>query len=182
MANVFIFADDDATARSYFDITVKKEYELETLSPLIEDESQIEELRMIYPEGKCYFWGVQESGGNFSTWNMMAKDDLVLGYRNHSIVFASYVLMKMKNPLLASRLWGENTETPFSLMCFTDEPHLGDIPIIPQRSVYLDRNYRGFTCLNPEKRDNIVRDYGSFEVFVRLGLGLDFPFILRHSE
>jgi hypothetical protein len=182
MANVFIYADDDATVRSYFDITVKKEYELETLSPLIEDESRIKELRMIYPEGKCYFWGVQESSGNFLTWDMMAKDDLVLGYRNHSIVFASYILAKMKNPLLADRLWGKRTEEPFSLLCFTTEPSFGDTVIEPQMSAYLDMDCRGGTCLKPEKRDNILRDYGSFEVFVRYGLGLDFPSNFRHSE
>lgn len=182
MANVFILADDDATTRSHFDISANREYELEAILPLVEEGGQREELKMIYPEGKCYFWGAQESGGNLLTWRMMAKDDLVLGCRNHAIVFASYVLMTMKSPSLAGRLWGENAGAPFSLICFTDEPHLGDVPIIPQRSVYLDRDCRGFTCLNQEKCDKIVRDYGSFEVFVRLGLGLDFPFILRHSE
>jgi len=42
--------------------------------------------------------GVQEKGGdNLSTWHSMAEEDLVLGYRDRSIVSASYVLMKINN-------------------------------------------------------------------------------------
>jgi hypothetical protein len=182
MANVFIFSADDATTRAYFGITMKKSYELEAVVPLIQEMSRIEDLRRIYPDGKCYLWGAQESGDNFSTWNIMAKDDLVLGYHNRSIISASYVSMKLKNPSLATQIWSESTEGSFSLICFMDEPHLGDVPIVSQMLRYLDQYYRGFTKLDSEKRDNIMRDYGSFETFVRLGLGYDFPFSLRHSE
>jgi len=182
MANVFIFSADDATTRAYFGITMKKSYELEALLPLIQEKCQIEDLGRIYPDGKCYPWGVRESGENFLAWHVMAKDDLVLGYRNRSIVSASIVWMKINNPALAARLWNKSTEEPLSLICFTDEPQLGETPIVPQMLVYLDQDYRGFTKLDSEKCDNILRDYGSFETFVRLGLGYDFPFSLRHSE
>ena len=182
MANIFIFSVDDTATGAYCGITITEGCELGTLLPSIQDKSQLEDLGRIYPDGKCYPWGVQESGDNFSTWNIMAKDDLVLGYRNRSIVSAAYVLMKIKNPSLAARLWNNSTEGPYSLMCFTDEPHLGDVPIVPQMLRYLDRDCRGFTKLDSEKCDNIIRDYGSYETFIRLGLGYDFPFSLRHSE
>ena len=182
MANVFIVPIDDATAHSDFGITIEKGYDLETLLPLIHEETQIEHLRRIYPDGKCYVWGVQERGDNVSTWNIMAEDDLVLGYRNGSIVFASNVMMKINNPSLAIKLWSKNTDAPFSLMCFTDAPHLDEVPIVSQMLRYLDEDYTGFTKLDPEKCDNILRDYGSFEIFVRLCLKYDFPFSFRHSE
>ncbi len=182
MENVFIFSIDGATAKANFGITIEKGYELETVLPFIHEEAQIEELRHAYPDGKCYIWGVRERGDNFSTWNIMAEGDLVLGYRNRSIVSASYVLMKINNPSLAARLWSKNTEGPFSLMCFTNGPHLGEVPIVPQMLRYLDQDYTDFTKLNSQKCDNILNDYGSFETFVRLGLGYDFPFSFRHSE
>lgn len=182
MVNVFIYADDDAATRSYFDITENNGYEIEKLVSFIEDDGQCDALRLLCPDGKCFFWGTQENGDNLVTWNMMDKDDLVLGCRNNSIVFASYVLMKIKNPLLADQLWNNGTGEPFSLLCFTTEPNFGDTLIEPQMSSYLDMDCRGVTCLKPEKRDNILRDYGCFDVFVRYGLGLDFPSNFRHSE
>jgi hypothetical protein len=182
MANVFIFSMDDAATGTRCGITMTEGCELEPLLPFIQEKSQIEDLGRIYPDGKCYPWGALESGENVSAWNIMEQDDLVLGYRNRSIVSASYVWMKIRNPSLAARLWNESAAGPFSLMCFTDEPHWGDVPIVPQMLVYLDRDYRGFTKLASRKCDSILRDYGSLETFVSLGLGYDFPFSLRHSE
>jgi hypothetical protein len=181
MANVFIVSANDVTTTASFGMAMGKSYELEALLPLIQEKRQIEDLWRIYPDGKCYLWGAQESGDNFSTWNIMTEEDLILGFRNLSIVFASYVLMKIHHPVLATRIWG-NSGTPFGLMCFLDEPQTGEVPIVSQMSRYLDRDYTGFTKLDSAKRDHILSDYGSLEGFVRLGLGYDFPFSLRHSE
>ena len=181
MANVFIVSAGDVTTRAAFAMAMEESHDLEALLPLIQEKRQIEDLRRIYPDGKCYLWGAQESGDNFSIWNIMAEDDLILGFRNLSIVFASYVLMKIHHPVLATRIWG-NSGTPFGLMCFLDEPQTGEVPIVSQMSRYLDRDYTGFTKLDSAKRDFILSDYGSFEGFVRLGLGYGFPFSLRHSE
>jgi hypothetical protein len=180
MANVFIFSVDDAKVN--FGITIERGCELETVLPFIRDEIQVENLKHFYPDAKCYIWGVQERGDNLSIWNIMAEGDLVLGYRNNLIVSALSVLMKTDNPSLAARLWSEHTEEPFRLMCFTDKPHLGEVPIVSQMLRYLEKDCRDFTKLNSEKCDNILQDYGSFETFVRLGLGYDFPFSFRHSE
>ena len=182
MANVFMFSAEDETTRSYVDTATTKGFELETLLPLIQEKSRIEYLRRMYPDGICYLWGARDCGDNFSTWDLMAEEDLVLGCRNHLIVYASYVLMKINHPLLATRVWHDSGGEPFGLICFMDEPHTGEVPIVSQMSRYLDRDYRAFIKLDSEKRDYIINDYGSFEVFVRLGLGYDFPFSLRHSE
>ena len=42
----------------------------------------------------------------------MSENDLVLGYRNRSIVSAATVLMKVDSPSLATALWGNNAEGP----------------------------------------------------------------------
>lgn len=182
MANVFIFSTDDAATRACYDITTEKGHDLEILLPLIQEKSRIEYLRRIYPDGICYLWGARESEDNFSTWNLMAEEDLILGWNNRSIVSASYVLMKIHHPSLATRLWSNSGGEPFGMICFMDKPHTGEVPIVSQMLRYLDQDYMGFTKLDSEKRDHIISDYGSFETFVRLGLGYDFPFSLRHSE
>lgn len=155
---------------------------LETVLPFIRDEIQAEKLKNFYPDGQCYILGVQDIGDKHSIWNVVSEGDLVLGYRGRSIASASYVLTKMDNPELAVRLWGTSPEKFFRLMCFTDKPYTGDVPIFPQMMIYLEQDFGGFAKLGSDKRDNILRDYGSFELFVRLGLGFDFPFNLRHTE
>ncbi|NPU86259.1 MAG: hypothetical protein HPY65_17405 [Syntrophaceae bacterium] len=156
--------------------------DLLTLSSLIHDEALFGDLKRSYPDETCYFWGIQErKGDNLATWNSMAAGDLVLGYHERSIVSASYVLVKTNNPTLAKELWGRDSEEPFGLICFTDKPHVGDVPIVPQMSRYIDPEYHGFVMLPPEKVGNMVGDYGSIETFVQLCLGYDFPFSLRHT-
>jgi hypothetical protein len=182
MANVFICPIGEEAATAHVGFAVEAGYELETLLPLIRNEVQVENLRRYCPDGRCYVWGVREKGDNLSAWDMVARDDLVLGYRNRSIVSAAFVLMKVRNPLLAERLWGRNAEGPFGLMWFSDKPHVGEVPIVSQMLGYLDQEYRGFSRLSPEKCQTILNAYGSLEVFVRLGLRYDFPFNFRHSE
>lgn len=180
MANVFICPVDDPMAA--FGITLEIGCELEAVLPFIQDGEQKEALARFYPDGHCHVWGVRDRGTNLTTWEMMASDDLVLGYRNRSIVSASAALMKARNPALADHLWGLTAAGPFELMCFTDKPHVGEVPIVEQMLGYLDREYGGFTRLSPEKCQTILHAFGSLEVFVRLGLRYDFPFNFRHSE
>ncbi|HET6489815.1 MAG TPA: hypothetical protein VFG28_08630 [Syntrophales bacterium] len=182
MANVFIYPVDDEAARTHFGIAAGKRHALESVLPLISDDAQAETLTRLYPDGECYVWGVHEKGGNLSVWNVMAQDDLVLGYRNRSIVCASTVLMKVRNPALATRLWGGHAEGPFELMCFSDKPHVGEVPIVEQMLGYLDQEFSGFTMLSLEKCQTILNAFGSLDIFVRLGLRYDFPFNFRHSE
>ncbi len=182
MANVFIYPADDEAARTHFGIAEGKQHALERVLSLISDDAQAETLTRLYPDGECYIWGMQDKGDNLSVWNVMAQDDLVLGYRNRTIVSASFVLMKVRNPSLAERLWGRSAEGPFELVCFSDKPHVGEVPIVEQMLGYLDLEYNGFTRLDPEKCRTILNAFGSLDIFVRLGLRYDFPFNFRHSE
>jgi hypothetical protein len=182
MANVFIYPIEDETASANHGKTVETGVELGTVLPWMRDEGQIADLRRCYPDGRCYVWGVPDRGDNRSLWNAMSEDDLVLGYRNRSIVSAATVLIKLDSPSLATALWGNHTEGPPRLIIFFNKPHVGEVPIVEQMLGYLDQEFSGFTRLNPEKRENILNAFGSLEIFVRLGLRYDFPFNFRHSE
>ena len=182
MENVFIFPVEDETTKAHYSFAVETGYELQIVSPRIRDEAQIESLRRCYPDGKCYVWGVPDQGDNRSTWNAMSENDLVLGYRNRSIVSAATVLMKVDSPSLATALWGNNAEGPSRLMSFFNKPYVGEVPIVEQMLGYLDQEFSGFTMLSPEKCQTILNAFGSLDIFVRLGLRYDFPFNFRHSE
>ncbi|HPC74835.1 MAG TPA: hypothetical protein PK120_09920 [Syntrophales bacterium] len=182
MERVFLFAVDDGTARANFGVAVEEVHELERLLPFIQGEVPVDDLRRFYPDGRCFLWGVQDRGDHLATWTAMTQGDLLIGYRNRAIVSASYILAKLNSPSLAEALWGRHAEGPFRLVCFMDHPHLGEVPMVPQMLRYLDPDCRGFVQLPQEKCSNILNDYGSLEIFVRLGLGYDFPFSFRHSE
>jgi len=182
MANVFVFPLNDEGTGANVGVTLEEGFDLETLTPFIRGADRMEQLRRHYPDGKGYIWGVPETDDHIAIWNVMEEGDLVLGCHDHAIISAAFVLMKIRSPLLASRVWSERRGEPLGLMCFTSSPYAGKVSIVPQMRIYLDERWTGFAMLNSEKRDNILRDYGSFETFVRLCLGYDFPFSFRHSE
>lgn len=181
MADVFVFAIDDA-AKARSGVAAEKGYELEVVLGSVRDAVRAESLRHYYPDGRCYIWAVPDHRENRATWDLIHENDLMLAYRGGSIIAASYVFLTMDEPRLAEALWGNIAEGLPRLMCFCGKPHTGEVPLIPQMERYLDRDYTGFTRLNQDKCANILSDYGSFEIFVRLGLKYDFPFSFRHSE
>ncbi len=183
MENIFIVPIEDEAARENFSAAMEAGgYEIDILGSWAGDRNLRDLLRRHYPDGKCYAWGVQErKGNNLETWKAMGAEDLVLIYLDGAIVSASFVRMKTNDPSLAANLWGGNSEDPPGLICFTDKPYLGEVPIVPQMHPYLDTEYRDFVKLHSEKRSNILRDYGSLETFIHLCLGYDFPFSLRHT-
>ncbi|HOK07853.1 MAG TPA: hypothetical protein PK836_10545 [Syntrophales bacterium] len=131
--------------------------------------------------GPWHVTGILEEGSNRALWEEMAPDDLILYYRDGAIVAAATVAATAHSPDLAVRLWPRDVSPPRALLCFTDRPHEGEVPIIPPMYRYLEREYRGLTRLQDERVGYILNDYGSFEVFTRLCLRYDFPFSLRHT-
>ena len=182
MANIFIFPTDSSAVGSYPGSAAQEGYGLDGVLPYLAERNQVEQLHGVYPAGRCYLWGVPDSDGNQRIWQEIEEDDLILGYRRQTIVVAAYVVMKISSPALARQIWKNNLKEPFGLICFTDKPLSGETPVTAPLWRYLDENCPGFKKLAPEKCRHMKSDYGTFENFVRLGLGFAFPFSLRHSE
>ncbi len=182
MANIFIFSSAEPTLRSCCGDTGQEGHELDGVWPYIWERDQVELLQDACPEGRCYLWGAQDRGDNLQLWREMTAEDLLLCYRRRTIVSAAHVLMKINSPALAARIWENDGTAPFGLLCFLDKPLFGATPITAPLSRYLDDDCPGFKKLDQGKCRNMQNDYGTFENFVRLGLGFDFPFSLRHTE
>ena len=182
MENVFIFSSDVETIKTGYSDEGQKGHGIERVSTLVEERDLVERLRNIYPLGRCFIWGAQETEDNYLLWQEMEAEDFILGVRGRSIISAARILMKQKAPGLAAGVWDSEAGAPFSLICFMDEPLTGEVAIEPSMSRYLDAGAGEFKKLAAEKRDCMLSDYASISNFVRLGLGFDFPFSLRHSE
>ena len=182
MNNVFVLTLDEREGQQAATLR-DAAWELETLFSMIPGTEEFrEELRRLYPGGTCYAWCLWDVSKDMkAAWDGMEKGDLLLGYRNRSIMFASFILLKANGPFPALRLQDVHAEGSPEVICFTDKPHVGEVPIIPQMSRYLDEEYLGLTKLEDANVMNILSDYGSLDTFVHLCLRYDFPFSLRHS-
>lgn len=166
MANIFIFAAGSPEAKINFRKTIEEGYQLSEVLPFVQNDLHREKLRRSYSDGKCYMWGSQEKqGSNRSTWNHMADGDLVLGYRNQSIISSSYVVAKIDSPELASKVWGEYEDGPYRLMYFLSKPRFCNIPVSSMPE-YFGQRYYGFTRVSEEKVKRIIDDFGSFDNFI----------------
>ncbi len=154
--------------------------DMETLLSLIPPGRFAEELKGLYPGGVCYIRGVRERiGDNEATWGAMTPGDLILDYRERAIFSAAFLAAKKNDSVLALKLWPG--DGPFGLLCFTDKPRVGEVPILSQMLRYLDGEHKVLVKLGADKVGNILADYGSLETFVNLCLRYDFPFSFRHS-
>jgi len=181
MADIFIFTVGDTSARERFRLSMEAGHDLADLFPFIDDEVQRDKLQQLYPDNRCYLWGETEKNEGESEWERLSEGDLVLGYREGTIISVSYVLSKMNDPLLAQGLWSDCGGNTCGLLFFTTRPHICTTALVPQMFPYLDAEYYGFTRLGAEKLKNILAHYGSVDSFARLVFGQDFPFSLRHS-
>jgi len=167
MANIFIFPCTDTQAQINFKHTIEKGYDVSGVLQYINSEDQQQKLLKAYPDGKCYLWGSQEKqGNNRSTWNTMSESDLVLGYRDKSIVSAAFVVTKIDSPELAEKVWGQYPDGPFRLIYFLTKPTLCEIRI-SSLSEYFGKEYHGFTKVRAEVVNKILNDYDSFKSFIQ---------------
>lgn len=180
MADAFVFPIHEAE-KAQFVLAAENGYELQSVLSCIGDKGQAESIKRCCASGRCYIWAVPDRRENRSTWELISANDLLLAYSSGSIIAASHVLATLDDPSLAHMLWGTN-EKGAPLMCFTEKPYTGEVPLVEQMHRYIAPGFTGFTRLGPDRCSNILSDYGSFEIFVRLCLKYDFPFSFRHSE
>lgn len=182
MNNVFILAPHERAGENAA-IVKAVVWELGTLVSMIPDDTQFqEELKKLYPGGTCYAWCLWDNSTDGpAALDAMEVGDLLLCYRNRSILSAAFMLLKTGNPALTARMWGRLPEEAPEGICFTSKPHEGEVPVVPQMYRYFDEAYGGVMKLRDNNVRAILADYGSLETFVHLCLKYDFPFSLRHS-
>lgn len=144
MAKAFFFTAASRDARANFEKTIKDGFDLSEVLQFLNDEDLRDKLRQHYSNGKCYMWGAQQGPSNQNTWSRMSEGDLVLGYRDRSIVSAAKVVAKIDDPELAESVWGDYEDGPFRLMYFLTEPVLCDVPISTLEE-YFGKQRQGFS-------------------------------------
>lgn len=166
MADIFLFTAANQKAQENFQHTIVTGHALSDIAEFISDQGMLDKLKSSYPDGKCFLWGAQDSEDRRKKWNRMQEGDLVLGYRNFSIISAAFLIAKIDSPQLAEKVWGKYPDGPFQLAYFLTKPIQCEVRVktMPQ---YFGQEYRGFTRIASENTARILGEYGSLEKFVQ---------------
>lgn len=108
-------------------------------------------------------WGIR----NVPTWEQMERDDFVLCVYDGIYHYVARLLAKYDNPEYAEAIWGTNDEgRTWRYMYFLTEPIKIYQPLYEYEG-YLHSRYQGFTRIADARLDEIEKDYGSIEEFVK---------------
>jgi hypothetical protein len=143
----------------------------------VEDEEKVfdnfdvhhhEELKGIRDEaGRFYAWGAVWGIRNVPTWEQMERDDFVLCVYDGIYHYVARLLAKYDNPECAEAIWGTNDEgRTWRYMYFLTKPIRIYQPVYEYEG-YLHSRYQGFTRIADTRLEEIEKDYGSIEEFIK---------------
>lgn len=109
MIKIILQPSANKIAQQHFESTIKNSVNLDSITSHISGEDY-NKLKSIYPNGKCFIWGVTPGGANFKKWDRIGKGDVALFSRNNSIFASGVVTFKLQSSSLSSELWGYNSK------------------------------------------------------------------------
>ena len=145
-------------AREHYRDTIENDVIIDEVSELL-TESEISNLKAIYPNGKMKVWGVTpgSNGQNARKWERMSEGDVTLLAQNGAIFASAVTTFRTHNKALATELWGfDDKGQTWEYVYFLDEVKKQEIPYLNlNRAVgYKDNNViQGFTVLSEDKSD-----------------------------
>lgn len=160
MSKLILQPSGNKDARDHYVDTILNPVPFSRLQPFLSP-TELSLLKEIYPEEKCFIWGVTPGRNNKPSWDRISRGDVAVFSRDGKIYASSVVTHKLHNKNLASDLWKFDKEgRTWEYIYFLDEIRNVNIPYIDfNRSVlkkdgipYAD-NYiiQGFAILEPEQ-------------------------------
>ncbi|MEO2032088.1 MAG: hypothetical protein ABGZ35_08375, partial [Planctomycetaceae bacterium] len=122
MSNAFIFSAANSAAQKHFQDTVVNGIALEDVLEHLTDLEESETLRRAYSDGKAFLWAGHSGAHDERYWDLMVPGDLLLGYRDRSIISAAFIVGKLKSESLALMAWPDASERPYDLIYFMATP------------------------------------------------------------
>ena len=151
-------------AREHYRDTIENDVIIDEVSDLL-TESEISNLKAIYPNGRMKVWGVTPglNGQNARKWERMSEGDVTLLAQNGAIFASAVTTFRTQNNALASELWGfDDKGQTWEYVYFLDEVKKQEIPYLNlNRAVgYKDNNViQGFTVLSEEKSEALLETF-----------------------
>jgi len=160
MSKLILQPSGNKDARDHYVDTVLNPVSFSRLESFLSS-SELDALREIYPDEKCFIWGVTPGGNNKSSWDRISKGDVAVFSRDGKIYASSVVTYKLHNKGLAADLWKYDKEgRTWEYIYFLDEIRNVNIPykdfnrsvLKKDGSPYSDSFIiQGFGILEPEQ-------------------------------
>src|SRR5215216_2564896 len=167
MRQIFVFTAGNPEARQHLADSIQNPVDDAVVFGNF-DESHHEELERIRDEASGFYaWGAVPGVRNIPTWEQMERDDFVLCVYDGIYHYVARLLAKYDNPECAEAIWGTNDEgQTWRYMYFLTEPIEIYQPLYEYEG-YLNSRYQGFTRIADARLDEIEKDYGSIEEFIK---------------
>lgn len=152
----------DKVAQINFLNTIAQAVELSSIVSHLTKE-QFEKLTSIYPDGKCYIWGVRNGkGSNMPTRKQYEKlnvNDVVLFYQDGRFYAKSRVTFLMTSQSLSAQLW--NDDDTFSNIYFIKEVEAFNLDVIQFNKIVYDKEQKfpvmGFKVLDEKQSLSLIK-------------------------
>ena len=175
MSKLILQPAGNPDARKHYNDTIKTPVNLEKISKYLSIEDH-DTLKKIYPDNKCYIWGVTPKSSNITQWNKISDNDIALFARNNMIFSYGISCYKMISHDLAAYLWEYDKDG------FTWEYIYFLKNITPLSYTYLEMNqaigykpkynYRGFNVVDSKRRTQAINKFGLQSVVAPIDFAL----------
>lgn len=87
-------------------------------------------LTRLYPDGRCWVWGLTNGSSNRRYWNRLSQGDEVAIIASDGVKCFAWITFKEENPALADLIWGPRADGKlYELVYFSTRPEFVDIPL-----------------------------------------------------
>lgn len=170
--NIFLAPRSNETSYKNFLSTIESGIDYLIVEPHLSTDGK----KILAPNKKIFAWGNKES--KKPSWDKMEKGDLVLFYKGKEgdekeskFLYAGKVLFKQHSKDLGLSLWPpKKGEEPWTCVFFLEElaPVYIPISVITDLSKgYHFSMVQGFMPINEEARENLIKEYGTIDNFIK---------------
>lgn len=166
-ASLFIVAASAHVARRRVDRAVASGLDIKSLSSGLRDEAAHEFMNShAAPDGKLHVWSIRDSPNLRRVWMRFHANDWVLFYSEGFFTWAAKVAATTESLTLARAVWGQASDAEeYPLMiAFSRVQHV-EASAWKYRAQVGSR-FLGFRRVSDDRRDALVRRFGSLDGFI----------------
>jgi len=165
-SQIFEFPCANDPARRNFARTIEQGVQLDKVLSRLTDTDLRRKLQENAVEGRSFLWGSRVGQGrNLKIWGRMEEADIVLAYRDSSIVAVARVIGRLRSTELARDVWEGNDPDPFELIYLLAHPQICHVPVAGL-NWFFSEPHRSLKRIEDDRIQIVIDRYGSIDDFI----------------